>query len=1518
MRRLIALVLMFFIGSTFAADKYWTGANSASASVAGNWCDDPELKQVSTAAPTEGDNIYLTQGSAAMTWDINNISIGSWTQDGYTGTVTFYTGNKQGISANVYGYLSDDGVTRILKATGDIVLNTGTWTTPNQPSMSSSYTAWKNGQGVYRMIVDVDGKFTLGSGATINLINKGFYHLQGPGTGTYNKSCGTHGGMGASCNSSALNKNCYGVVHSPITIGSGSGNSGNRGGGAVQLKVGGVATINGTITVAGQDASYHIGAGGSIYIIAESLVGETGLLNANGGAGSAHSHDGGGGGGRIAIKLTGTDAKIDSFKGTYQAQGGDYSGKSALNDATGGTIYIEEGSVEPKKGTLIIDGLNRGNNVKVLGKESYTLLNESILDGVVPKKIVLRSYAKLGLGFNGEYTLPPYEIGATSSVVVCPNCNLVLDRPLDFTLYLGEADAVVTPGEELNGELVLNSGIKLYAENKATINGSLRIKSGGVITHYKDQTSRFMNFTVTGDMTVEEGGSITANSLGNGSRGRASEYGGGSYGGRSGNSFMKCYGSVREPASYGSTGKSNVVTVNGGGLIRFTVNGKLVVNGTITCNGSSSSQYPGSGGSIYIKAKSISGAGSITANGGEYTGKSTVSSGGGRIAIHLTGEGEDFSSFDISKITAYGGVKSSTNIGGAGTVYLKNGDEAINEGTLIIKNKGIPTSYTDFITGSVTDLDVGKVLIENARLFVSNTTVKVSRGWETSSTAVLTSEENGNIQLIGDDDFVIKGINEFYSIKCEVPGKKLKFGTTEGDVFSVCEGGIVGITGTEEKPIELLPAVEGETWRIKLPTSKLSEFNMQYLLVDRSDASQGEAIISADSAEKTQGSNVNWRFATIVYGEENKWLGTTSAEWSDPSNWSLGRIPVETDNITISPSDNTPELSADIVALGFVVEAGAKVKLSGYNLTVQENFSINGIIECSSKERITLAGSTISIASGSLVSAYSTLVITGSGEQSVSMNANLYDLVVEKTGGSISWSGASHTARKILFASTDTEISFASGTYLKTDVFEANGINGEQAALKLSGSWQLDAKTYASATGVQLGGCDASRGVSLVVNSPYVNLEENNNCIFNESPVVWTGAAGDSRFQTAGNWKDGIAPAEGDYVEIPAGASISISSATKVGSLFVVGGEAATTLTVSGSLEVSGSLYVGPKATLILDAPVVVNGQLLIDAGGVITHTRGGSAETYKMNLTVYGNMSIEKSARVHADGKGYTAATGPAYGSLGIGASHGGCGSYNTDASDVKRCYGSYIAPNTYGSGGYSQGAGGGVVKITVGGELRNDGVISADGAQGADWYTSSGGSIHIKCGNLTGAGLISAVGGMGVSNNQGGGLLGGGGRIAIEKTTDGDFSGFLGSVTASGAPYTVAQDPTRMPHGSAGPVTWTLPNSRPLIIVDNKGSTAQHCLGIELPTSSAGDTPKEMRKFDIVLRNSGILSLQGDVRIYDLALETSNTKLYLNGYKLTIASLKHKNRKDWLGTVYTGTGGSIEWISGFAVTVR
>ena len=86
---------------------------------------------------------------------------------------------------------------------------------------------------------------------------------------------------------------------------------GGQGGGAFQLNVAGTLTNNGTMSANGatgpHDPLYPSGggAGGSIYIIADTIAG-TGVFEALGGDGGIHTSSGwvdgsGGGGGRIAV-----------------------------------------------------------------------------------------------------------------------------------------------------------------------------------------------------------------------------------------------------------------------------------------------------------------------------------------------------------------------------------------------------------------------------------------------------------------------------------------------------------------------------------------------------------------------------------------------------------------------------------------------------------------------------------------------------------------------------------------------------------------------------------------------------------------------------------------------------------------------------------------------------------------------------------------------------------------------------------------------------------------------------------------------------------------------------------------------------------------------------------------------------------------------------------------------------------------------------------------------------------------
>ena len=135
-------------------------------------------------------------------------------------------------------------------------------------------------------------------------------------------------------------------------------------------------------------------------------------------------------------------------------------------------------------------------------------------------------------------------------------------------------------------------------------------------------------------------------------------FGGYYYGSQTNTTFI--YGSTKQPISLG-TGRDT----KGGGAVRLSVTGTMVLNGTISAIGTTDKNYPGSGGSIWITADSLSGAGSASVNGGAGA-SGAGCGGGGRIAVYLTGDGADFSDF-TGTFTSW----NRTNYGTCGTVYLE-------------------------------------------------------------------------------------------------------------------------------------------------------------------------------------------------------------------------------------------------------------------------------------------------------------------------------------------------------------------------------------------------------------------------------------------------------------------------------------------------------------------------------------------------------------------------------------------------------------------------------------------------------------------------------------------------------------------------------------------------------------------------------------------------------------------------------------------------------------------------------
>ena len=235
-----------------------------------------------------------------------------------------------------------------------------------------------------------------------------------------------------------------------------------------------------------------------------------------------------------------------------------------------------------------------------------------------------------------------------------------------------------------------------------------------------------LNLTVTNDVAVASGGTISANGIGYASNfgtgrgftstGSFQDGSGAGYGGNGGSSSSNaiggiCYGSVSLPANPGSGGGSSYAGSggNGGGLVQIVAGGSINIDGLISVNGADATNSRaggGAGGGVWLSAASVSGAGSIAANGGAGEPVHGGGAGGGRIAIQC-----NTNNFSGSLI-AIGG--NGWKIGGAGTIYTKvNGQN----GFLLVDNGGRAGTNSTITLPSNTDV----LIRSNARVIPSGT-----------------------------------------------------------------------------------------------------------------------------------------------------------------------------------------------------------------------------------------------------------------------------------------------------------------------------------------------------------------------------------------------------------------------------------------------------------------------------------------------------------------------------------------------------------------------------------------------------------------------------------------------------------------------------------------------------------------------------------------------------------------------------------------------------------------------------
>lgn len=629
----------------------WIG--SGNASDASNWSYG--------RVPTAEDAILLSQFSTGdMIWDagINGLpnTVASWTQTShYTGTVTFPT------TYPAVGSFTEFTVT------GDTLLEGGVWTQEANTTATETY----------RLKVVSGGSFTLGASATISVRGKGFPATrQYPGTGGGSYACGVTNFVQA-----------YGSVLEPVHLGNGPESGSDAGGGAFHLVSAGPVVLNGAITAAPKTAretqGIRFGAGGSIYVRAPSIDG-TGTISANGG--TAYTSEAGSGG-RIALVATETTS-IGFPEANITAYGGWGHTQARLNMGRGmGTIYLKHAGQE--YGTLL---LKDENYARSYGKHPPNLTN---LTPVVPgetwtfDEIKLGGCAVLVIPENAKLSVP----NGLSSITALDSNN-----KCGILLYGGTFDV---PASEGTDTWVFDQRWIYQPLTPTTINGDVIVKKGGVIGAIPYITKDFgdpngCHLTVTGDMTIEDGGRVSASRAGM-DRPVDTYSTHGFFGGQSStltNNYT--YGSILNPDMPGMFQRSGdyATIIPGGGVIELTVGGTLTVDGAITtfgeCNGASSSAH-GVGGSINVRAGYLAGTGSINSNGGQAAAAWNRSGGGGRVAVRLTKPDATFDAFDTSKITAYGYVITGTEnlyynnwdySSSCGTVYLQDGTQGEGAGTI--------------------------------------------------------------------------------------------------------------------------------------------------------------------------------------------------------------------------------------------------------------------------------------------------------------------------------------------------------------------------------------------------------------------------------------------------------------------------------------------------------------------------------------------------------------------------------------------------------------------------------------------------------------------------------------------------------------------------------------------------------------------------------------------------------------------------------------------------------------------
>jgi cysteine-rich repeat protein len=397
--------------------------------------------------------------------------------------------------------------------------------------------------------------------------------------------------------------------------------------------------------------------------------------------------------------LTAVSGAGRTYRSVYVFDNLQVRGRARLG--TTGDILVLSGDVQSGDATTLrAEGVIRANRLEVAAVDHLAFSNDG---GLLAGEVV-------GAGDPNRAFRYTFDGAALEEPVV---------RATSFDFANGAAvigTLLVSGDARLAGTAAVT-----IAADQVTVGGQLTLEGSAVLSHAASTATTERDLVVrAASVSIGPGARIdvtgrgypVGRTFGNTTTGGALRTCGGSHGGLGGLDGCtppRAYGSLFVPRTLGGGGAEAA----GGGRVALFVTGRLSVDGAIRANGAAEDQGSGAGGSIYIEADRVQGAGVVEASGGQGdydTFKRGGGGGGGRVAV------VGFTALDgaFAYPTPYLGLQarggdSQRNTwtyrllqGGAGTIYLRA--RGALRGDLVVDNGGV---LTDGLTTPLVDVGAG-------------------------------------------------------------------------------------------------------------------------------------------------------------------------------------------------------------------------------------------------------------------------------------------------------------------------------------------------------------------------------------------------------------------------------------------------------------------------------------------------------------------------------------------------------------------------------------------------------------------------------------------------------------------------------------------------------------------------------------------------------------------------------------------------------------------------------------------